>query len=590
MSEAAVTPERAEDLLVRVTECLGGLGPDPQENIKQITAFCGQIMGATCALYNRLDGPLLYVQNAWNAPADLVPRDDARGHICLDVIRSNRAAPLLVRDLQNTTYAESDPGVRKYGLQTYFGHAVQHEDEAVGALCALYCRDFVPTEMQAKLLGLLAAAIRLQETQARVLRVADEGGERARRVLAALPVGVMVIDGETHRVQDANAAALAMIGARREQVIDRLCHRYVCPAETGRCPITDLGQTVDNARRTLLRSDGSSVEVLKTVASTQLDGREMLVECLVNPSGLRQYPEPESGNPDVPALRVLAVAPDAVLQAGSSCEWREAGIVAEECANASAALHKLGSAAKAGEPFHAVIVDEGLTGIDAQTFPSLVREDDRLSSVAMLLLRRNGKDGFEPFAQAGYSDQLARPLSAAALAARFRAFAVTRPLQEASRSRGDGFLAHEALLDVSILLVEDNVINREVAREMIEDLGYRCDCVKDGHEALRAVRERPYDLILMDCQMPGMDGYDATLHIRAAEETGGGTGQVPIVAITAHAMKGDRERCLECGMNDYMTKPVEIRRLSAMMTKWLPDKPGGQRPERTQLEDELLCP
>jgi CheY-like chemotaxis protein len=125
---------------------------------------------------------------------------------------------------------------------------------------------------------------------------------------------------------------------------------------------------------------------------------------------------------------------------------------------------------------------------------------------------------------------------------------------------------------------------------MIEQLGYRCDCAEEGMAAFNAVKKRRYDLILMDCQMPGMDGYEATGRIRAWEQANNGHRPLPIVAVTAHAMKGDRERCLACGMNDYMTKPVETRRLASMIAKWLPGaKPTPAAREQIRSGEEKPC-
>ncbi|MFQ5515418.1 MAG: response regulator [Myxococcota bacterium] len=131
--------------------------------------------------------------------------------------------------------------------------------------------------------------------------------------------------------------------------------------------------------------------------------------------------------------------------------------------------------------------------------------------------------------------------------------------------------------NASVLLVEDIPINREITSRILEKLGCRVDVAKDGLEALDAVERRRYDLILMDCQMPHMDGFDATREIRRRESE---STRTPIVAITANALDGDRESCLAAGMDDYLTKPVERRRLQAILRRWLPystegaDEPG----------------
>ena len=119
-----------------------------------------------------------------------------------------------------------------------------------------------------------------------------------------------------------------------------------------------------------------------------------------------------------------------------------------------------------------------------------------------------------------------------------------------------------------ILVAEDNITNQQVAIAILEKLGYRADAVANGKEALESLREIPYDLVLMDCQMPEMSGYEATARIRNPR-SGVRDPKIPIVALTAHAMRGDREACMAAGMNDYIAKPVQPAELKATLEKWL---------------------
>jgi len=122
---------------------------------------------------------------------------------------------------------------------------------------------------------------------------------------------------------------------------------------------------------------------------------------------------------------------------------------------------------------------------------------------------------------------------------------------------------------IRLLLVEDNAVNRSVALGLLKKLGLSADTAENGEKALAAIEKQDFDLVLMDCQMPVMDGYEATRRIRAME---GGKESVPVVAMTAHAMSGDREKCLAAGMNDYVAKPVSRSALVKTLERWLPDR------------------
>ncbi len=119
------------------------------------------------------------------------------------------------------------------------------------------------------------------------------------------------------------------------------------------------------------------------------------------------------------------------------------------------------------------------------------------------------------------------------------------------------------------LIVEDNIVNQQVAVGILRKLGFEPVAVSNGEEALAAVSQSSFELVLMDCQMPVMDGYEATARIRADEAAHPGGHHLPIIALTANAMQGDRERCLAAGMDDYLSKPLKIDTLSETLDRWL---------------------
>jgi len=148
-------------------------------------------------------------------------------------------------------------------------------------------------------------------------------------------------------------------------------------------------------------------------------------------------------------------------------------------------------------------------------------------------------------------------------------------------------LAEDRKRKARILLAEDNIVNQKVTLKLLERMGYRADVVANGLEALKALETIPYTLVLMDVQMPEMDGIEATLQIRNRKWLIQNP-DIPIIALTAHAMKKDREKCIETGMNDYLAKPIEPDELAKAISRWVPSNAGTLevRTSKKSLEQE----
>jgi two-component system sensor kinase FixL len=281
--------KRAEERLEKINTCLLSLGSDFTENANNITALLGELLGATCALYNRLDDGMLCSQALWHTPPDYNPQYNADGHICYDVIRQGTNDVCVIRDLQNSSYAQSDPNVSAYGLQAYVGQAVLCNGSYVGSLCAVFQKDFKPSEDEKKIIGILASAMRVEEERRQAkeeIRQSQKTAENALRtgelILDTMPVGVIVV-GKDKTIRRVNKAALMMMGCdSQHDIIGKTCHKKICPAEVGNCPVIDLGNSVDNSEKILLDHDGREIPILKTVLPITLEGEEVYLEAFVD--------------------------------------------------------------------------------------------------------------------------------------------------------------------------------------------------------------------------------------------------------------------------------------------------------------------
>ena len=246
------------------------------------------------------------------------------------------------------------------------------------------------------------------------------------------------------------------------------------------------------------------------------------------------------------------------------------GAPCAEAAAAGEALPALRAAAQAAAPFDAVIVEKILPDGDGERLLKSVQAEPALAGLRMILLHPVSEHRDAPrLRQLGFADCLTKPVKTAQLLDCLRDAPAAADVSAANAALAEpAFRLRRA--NVRLLLVEDNPINQKVALKTVERLGLGADVVDNGVQALAALRSSRYDLVLMDVQMPEMDGLEATRRIRSGQG-GAQDPQVPIVAMTAYAMPKDRESCLAAGMSDYLVKPLEIRELQRALARWLPE-------------------
>jgi PAS domain S-box-containing protein len=247
-------------------------------------------------------------------------------------------------------------------------------------------------------------------------------------------------------------------------------------------------------------------------------------------------------------------------------------------AGGEAALNRLREAVAAGDPFGVALLDKLLPGMDGVELGRRIKESPELRDTRLIMMTSHGERGDATrITQVGFAGYLTKPLRQSQL--RECLALVLGRGDSPLAAPGAGLVTRHTVAEsrkhrARILLAEDNVTNQLVALKILEKLGYRADVVANGREALVALRDIPYDLVLMDCQMPELDGFEATHEIRDPESQVRDH-RVPIIAMTAHTMKGDREKCLAAGMDDYLGKPVRPAELAAALDRWLPRRDGS---------------
>ncbi|MBA4393679.1 MAG: hypothetical protein C0407_09020 [Desulfobacca sp.] len=277
---------------------------------------------------------------------------------------------------------------------------------------------------------------------------------------------------------------------------------------------------------------------------------------------------------DLKGIRVLMVGdhPNNRLQVSTLlASWE---CYCDQAVDARSALGKLHEAWKKGEPFQVALLDMDIPDMNGEALGVWIKADSKLKSTVLIMITPLGLRGDAArLRKVGFAGFLSKPIRQSHLHFCL-ALALGRKKQP-EETKSQGLITQHTIADsvkswIRILVAEDNPTNQAVAVGILKKLGYQADVAANGLEAVRALQKITYDVVLMDCQMPEMDGFEATRAIRE-EDSAVLNPRIPIIALTAHALKGDREKCLNAGMDDYLTKPVSPQELEMALDRWLAD-------------------
>lgn len=292
-------------------------------------------------------------------------------------------------------------------------------------------------------------------------------------------------------------------------------------------------------------------------------------------------------------VRVLVVDDNATNREILFVRMKSWGMRPKEVPDGNSALEALAAAHAEGDPYMIAVLDMHMPGMDGTMLAKAIKGDPRFRGIPLVLLTSLGERGeSRRFATFGFAGYLVKPLRHSDL---FNVLCATLATHTAGKT--ENAAAEEVLPIVTrhsareicrvsidakkrILLVEDNIINQQVALGFLKKYGLKADATANGAEALKALESIPYDLVLMDVQMPVMDGFEATRQIRDPHSAILNH-NIPVIAMTANALQGDREVCLEAGMNDYISKPIEPQKLLEAIERWMPESTPGDKSAQT---------
>ena len=283
---------------------------------------------------------------------------------------------------------------------------------------------------------------------------------------------------------------------------------------------------------------------------------------------------------DLQGVRALIVDDNATGREILTTRLASWGMRPSEAQDGPGALRALYRALEEHEPFRIAVIDMQMPGMDGEALGRAIKADERLADTRMVMLTSLGMRGdARRFQEIGFAAFVVKPIRheelkavlSLALTERDRAEPTPIVTRHTAREMLNRFAGRKA----RILLAEDSITNQQVALGILRKLGLRADAVANGVEVLQALESIPYDLVLMDVQMPEMDGLEATRRIRNPQSAIRNR-QIPIIAMTAHAMQGDRETCLDAGMNDYVSKPVSAQALAEALDRWLPKETAAE--------------
>ena len=523
------------------------IGIDPYRNIEIIVQKANEIINGVCSLYNRLDDKekSLITWSEYNAPPDLKQKDAPQGHICYEATIKGKNNPVIISDIEQTEYFETDPNVQKYGLRSYLGMPVIVDGETIGSLCVLDVKPKVFTETEVKIIQTLAKALSLEqkryfveENLKRATREAQMASQAKSQFLANMsheirtPLNGIMGFSEMLSIQETDIKKIRMLemieesGNQLLQIINDIFD--YSKIEAGKLTINNDYFKLD--------------ELLKETAGYfDKSAKSKNLQFVLDIDGIAE----NSLFGDLYKLKQVLF--NVISNAIKFTD--EGSVLVIACSE------KINNFARVK-----VIVEDTGIGIHKNQLDKIFDEFNQLD---YYLTKKIKGTGLGLTITKKLLDLLQGNIRVESEPGRGSRLIITIPFQIKTNKK---LKVEKVMSDnednkksgskmAKILLAEDNEANQFLIKALTKTQDWDITVVDDGEKAVEQYKKDDYDLILMDVQMPVMNGYEATKIIREIESEKGV--HTPIIALTAYAMESDKNLCIEAGMDDYIAKPFK---------------------------------
>jgi len=523
------------------------LGVDPIQNIQTIVNKTCEIINGSCSLYNRIDykNNLLVTFAEFNAPAEVISNGSLEGHICYEETIKGENNPVAIEDISNSNYAKTEVALIEKGFKSYLGMPVNVDDETIGSLCVLGLETKKFTQTEIKIIGTLAKALSLEQKRSDVeqnLLSAIDDAKKANQAKSEFLANM------SHEIRTPLNGILGFSEMLINQEPDQKKERMLQMIE-------ESGQQLLHIINDLL--DFSRLESGKI----QLRDEEFRLDEIINET-ISFF-----DNACVAKDLQVVINTDGIIENDLIGDYFKYKQVLVNIIDNAIKFTEEGSIIVIAESIKTdnnvttnIIIEDTGIGIDID---QIDRVFDEFKQLDYYLTKRIKGTGLGLTISKKLVDLLNGTIDVESEAGKGSRFIVNVPFQPKSKIKLQTKEIRSESMDINgeknkmikILLAEDNEANQFLIKTITRSKDWDITVVDDGSQAVEHFKKENFDIVLMDVQMPVMNGYEATKLIREFEADKGV--HTPIIALTAYAMKSDKDQCLEAGMDDYVSKPFK---------------------------------